>query len=589
MLLASIKKCPDKTALQYKKHGKVHNITYSQFGKHIKHLACSFDNFNILPGEKIAILSNNRPEWTITDFAALSNRNIVVPLYQTLPPDQLLYILKDSETRSIFVENDEQYNKIKQISHKLPKIKSIISFEKIDDEDVYYLYDMINNGKEYLTHNPDYYEESIEKIESKEVCTIVYTSGTTGNPKGVMLHHEGFINNIISSENRLNLDDNEVFLSFLPLSHLFERHAGHWTPMYRTNTIFYSESINTVIDDIQVANPTVIVAVPRLYEKISEKVLTQVEHGSPLKKKLFFWALDVGKTYHRQKHENKIGLILEKKYSLADKIVFSKIKKKLGGKLKFPIAGGAPLSTKTLKFFEAMGLPIIEGYGMTETHLVLTLTPAEKIRYGSCGKPINIVDMKISEDGEVLVKCPLMAGYYKKPKETKEMIDNDGWLHTGDIGYIDHDNFLFLTDRKKNILITAGGKNVASAPIELLIKRSRYIEETCLLGDKQKFISALVIPNFDNLRKWAKSKNLNTSTNEILISHSETKKFIWEEVEEMQSKLARFEKIKKIALLPEMFTLEKEELTPSLKIKRKVIYEHYKDIISKIYENSNVV
>ncbi len=590
ILFSTIKKTPEKKALVFKRHGKIQHYTYEEFGNQIRYLTSAFQHIDVVPGEKIAIISNNRPEWTITDFSIMCHKNIVVPIHQNIPADQMEYIIKDSESRVIFIENEEHYEKLQQITPHLNKVKAIISFEKIDDEAVIFYNDFLEQGRNFYHENPEYFKDYFESIDSKAICTIVYTSGTTGEPKGVMLYHEAFVKEIISSEDRLGLADDEVFLSFLPLSHLYERVAGHWTPMYRTNTIFYSESINTVVDDIQVANPTVIVSVPRLYEKITDKILTQIEHSPAVKRKLFYWALKVGKEYNIKKYAGELTYGIKKKFNLADKLVFSKIKEKLGGNLKFPIAGGAPLSIKTLKFFESMGLNIIEGYGMTETHLIISLTPAAKIRYGSCGQPLDILDVKIAEDGEVLVKGPTaMAGYYKKPRETAEMIDSDGWLHTGDIGYLDEDNFLYLTDRKKNIIVTAGGKNIAAAPIENLLKKSRYIDEACLIGNKRKFISALIVPNFNKLEKWAKKNKIAVTDHQELVEHQKVKDFIWQEVETQQEKLAAFEKVKKIALLAEEFTIEKEELTASLKMRKKQIHNNYKDIIDKIYKSDAVV
>jgi long-chain acyl-CoA synthetase len=590
LLFETIRKCPEKKALIYKRHGQIKHFDYESFGNQIRYLTSAFKVLDIRQNEKIAIISNNRPEWTITDFSIMCHRNVVVPIHQNIPPEQILYILKNSESRVIFIENEDHYAKIKEIESQLPKSKIIISYNEIDDEKIINYEDLIEKGRVAYHKDPDYFNNSMEKIDPREVCTIVYTSGTTGEPKGVMLYHEAFVKEIISSEDRLGLADDEVFLSFLPLSHLYERVAGHWTPMYRTNTIFYSEGINTVIEDIKIAKPTVIVSVPRLYEKITDKILNQIEHSSVIKQKMFYWALGVGKEYNARKYDKSLKWGIKKKFQLADKMVFSKIKKVLGGRLKFPIAGGAPLSVKTLKFFEAMGMNIIEGYGMTEAHLIIALTPAEKIRYGSCGKPLDILDVKIADDGEVLVKGPTaLAGYFKNTKDTEEIIDKEGYLHTGDIGYLDEDNFLYLTDRKKNMIVTAGGKNIAAAPIESLLRKSKYIDEACLIGDKQRFISALIVPNFERLGKWAEKQGLKFSNNEELIELPKVKNFVWEEVEHQQEKLATFEKAKKIAMVPREFTIENEELTPSLKMRKKKIMENYKDVIQKIYDLNNVV
>ena len=589
LLYSTIDKFPQKDALCYLKDGTVKTYSYQEFGEIIKHLGCALIQSGLKRKDKIAILSNNRPEWTITDFASLATGLIVIPLYQTLPSNQIEYILKDSDTRAIFVENEEQYKKIETIRGKLPNLEFVFSFDKVKNF-VESFPELVTKGKSYSKENPSLFQDEMEKIDPKDICTYVYTSGTTGNPKGVMLFHKGFIDEIISSESRLNLDENEVFLSFLPLSHLYERVAGHWTPMYRSNTIFYAQSIETVVDDIAIAKPTVIVSVPRLFEKIAAKVIDQVEHSSNLKRKIFYWALKTGRKYRELKIEGNVPFGMQQKYNLANKLVFTKIKEKLGGRLKYPIAGGAPLSVDTLKFFEALNMQIIEGYGMTETHLIIALTPAGKTRYGSCGTPIDGVEVKIARDGEVLVKSDmLMVGYYKQKNLTRDAIDKDGWLHTGDVGYLDKDKFLYLTDRKKNFLITSGGKNVASAPLENKLKSSKYIEEVCLVGDHRKFISALVVPDFDALKQWATLHKYDVDSNQKLVKHPEIRKFLWQEVENLQQNFARFEKIKKIGLLSESFSLEKNELTPSLKIRRKKIMENYSDIIEELYQIDSVV
>jgi long-chain acyl-CoA synthetase len=326
------------------------------------------------------------------------------------------------------------------------------------------------------------------------------------------------------------------------------------------------------------------VSVPRLYEKISHAVMEQVESSSRLKQKIFHWALKTGRLYQQKKRENRLSPGITLKNKLADRLVFSKVKQKLGGNFRFPISGGAPLSTETLKFFEAMGLQIIEGYGMTETHLIISLTPPGSTKYGSCGKPIPGVEIKIASDGEILVRGEtLMAGYYKQPEQTKEIIDRDGWLHTGDIGYLDDDQYLYITDRKKNIIITTGGKNVAPAPIENTLKLSKYIEDVCVIGDHRKFISAIIVPNYENLKKWAQQNSLNFLDQRELVQSLAVSQLINQEIDRLQAETARYEKIKKFILLPEPLTIDQGELTPSLKIKRKELEERLKKEIDELY------
>ena len=442
----------------------------------------------------------------------------------------------------------------------------------------------MEKGSIHRQAHSDLFDQSLDGIQSQEICTLVYTSGTTGEPKGVMLHHNGFVKDIVNSEAVLSLYSDDVFLSFLPLSHLYERLAGHWCPMYRGAGIFYARSIETVVEDIAVARPTVMVSVPRLYEKVATAVYEQVEHSPGIKRNLFYWAIGTGLEYHEKRISGNVSPWLKKRYQFADKAVFSKIKKKLGGRLRSPIAGGAPLSVDTLKFFEAIGLRIIEGYGMTETHLIITLTPPGKTKYGSCGKPIKGIQVKIAEDGEVLVKGDtLMEGYYNKPELTSEVIDSDGWLHTGDIGHLDEDNYLFLTDRKKNIIVTSGGKNVAPAPIEHILKTSKYIDDVCLVGNRHNFISAVIIPNYELLKKYAGSVGLSLTSNEELVQNEQIINLIKQEIDSLQSSFASYETVKKFILLDQPLTIDKGEITPSLKIKRDVIEQKYKAQIDALY------
>lgn len=589
MLFNTVKQHPDNIALKIKKGDSYQTFTYRELGNQVKLLTCGLAKLGLRPGDKIAILSNNRPEWPISDFAVFCLRGVTVPIYQTLPPNQIEYILKDSEARAIFVENQEQFDKIQQIDPALPNLEFIIPFDMVeaDIRKLTYYNELLNIGKEYDAGHPGFFQKSMEAIDPESICSMVYTSGTTGDPKGVMLHHRGFMHDIIHSEARLNLQSTDTFLSFLPLSHLYERLAGHWCPMYVGATIHYAQSINTVIDDLKDARPNVIVSVPRVFEKIAAKVQEQVEQSSKIKQAIFNWAQRTGKKYHADKIDGKLGWWLKSRYRIADRLVFRKIKEIMGGNMRYPIAGGAPLSVETLKFFEALDMQIIEGYGMTETHLIITLTPFGKSHYGSCGQPIEGVEVKIADDGEVLIKGPtLMAGYYKRPDLSKETIDEDGWLHTGDIGHLDDENYLYLTDRKKNIIVTSGGKNVAAAPIENILKKSKYIEDVCLVGNYRKFISALIIPNFEALRLWTGYQELKAKTDAELVALPEVIELFQNTIDQLQSNLARFEKVKKFILLPSALTIDNGELTPSLKIKRAVVEEKYRQEIEALYSDT---
>ena len=586
ILFNTIEKFPQNIALKIKKGESYQSYTYKELGEQVEIMTNALAGLGLKAGDKIAILSNNRPEWPISDFSIFCLGAITVPVYQTLPPNQIEYILKDADTRAIFVENQEQFDKIAEIDTALPNLKHVFTFDGVVSElrDVQTFADLLETGEKHAEAQPQFFKDSLAKINPENICSMVYTSGTTGDPKGVMLHHSGFVHDIIHSEARLNLHSTDTFLSFLPLSHLYERLGGHWCPMYVGATIHYAQSINTVIDDLKDAKPDVIVSVPRVFEKIATKVQEQVEQGSAIKQKIFRWAQKVGTQYHNDRIDNKLTDLLRFQNRLANRLVFNKIKEIMGGNMRYPVAGGAPLSVETLKFFEALDMQIIEGYGMTEAHLILTLTPFGHTRYGSCGQPIEGVDIKIASDGEVLVKGPtVMAGYYNRQDLTDEAINAEGWLCTGDVGHLDQDNYLFLTDRKKNMLVTSGGKNVMAAPVENILKKSRYIEDVCLIGNKRKFVAAVIIPNFEALQTWAEKQAIKYESNEALVAHPDVVTLFDDNIEQLQTHLARFEKIKKYMLLAEALTVEKGELTPSLKIKRSVIEEKYAEEIDALY------
>ena len=583
LIFETVKKYPDKPVFRYFREHDWHEITYRQMRDQIKYLAVALLEQGLSAGDPVAILSNNLPEWPITDFAVFAMRGVVVPIYPTLPPNQIAYILKDAGVKAIFVENALQYDKINSIREQVPSLRKIFSYEPLSG--VTRFQTLIEQGSALFEQKETEFNQSVAAIDPEETCSLVYTSGTTGEPKGVMLCHRGFVKDIINAESVLGLREDDVFLSFLPLSHLYERLAGHWCAMYKGATIHYARGIDTVVEDIAVARPTIMVSVPRLYEKIANAMQEKAEQGSALTRNIFYWAIGTGLEYHEQRRKGNVNRWLKRRYKLAERLVFNKVKTKLGGRFRHPIAGGAPLSKDTLRIFEAIGLPIIEGYGMTESHLIITLTPPGQVHYGSCGKPIPEVEVKIAEDGEVLVKGPtVMKGYYNKPEMTKEVIDSDGWLHTGDIGYLDEENFLFLTDRKKNIIVTSGGKNVAPAPIEQKLKTSKFIEEVCLVGNHRKFVSALIVPSYEMVREWAKNQGIAVADVSKLLRDQKVLTLFQNEIDRLQEEFARYEKVKKFILLPEPFSIESGELTPSLKIKRNVIEKHYKDQIDALYE-----
>jgi len=443
----------------------------------------------------------------------------------------------------------------------------------------------MERGEQYRIVHPDEFEQEINAIRSDDLMTLIYTSGTTGEPKGVMLTHNNLISNIWGGLQVLDADHTDVFLSFLPLSHSFERMAGHYLATSIGATICYAENINTVADNMREVHPTLMTAVPRFYEKVYAKIINSIADGPAIKRKLFWWAIGIGKKYNQKKDNGEwISPWLNSRRNLANKLVFHKLHERIGGRLRFCVSGGAPLSKEIGEFFRAAGILILEGYGLTETSPVISITPLERIKIGYVGIPIPNVEVKIASDGEILTRGPhIMKGYFKDEAATKEVISEDGWFSTGDIGELDSEGFLKITDRKKNILVTSGGKNVAPQPMENVLISSKWIEQVMAIGDKRKFVSAIIVPSFANLEDWAKERGLPWNSREELIKLPEVQALYEREVSEHMESFAQFEKVKKFVLLPQEFTIESGELTPKMSIKRDVVEKRLAALIDSMY------
>lgn len=565
----------NKEAYKRKINGKYESVSYQQFRENVMMFHFALKEYGIKKDSKVAILSENRLEWSVADYGSFALGAVIVPIYPSLTTEQILFILKDSDSEILVISNKITLRKLYPLLNKLPLLKTIITMFSYDEEN--FEGKEILSFKDFLAHGKNLidevkFKESVAKVDLKDLLSIVYTSGTTGIPKGVMLSHENILSNVENSLLAISdIGKDDIFLSFLPLCHIFERMTGHFLAIYCQATIAYAESIETVAENILEVHPTIMASVPRLYEKVYAKIKNQVEEGSNAKKKIFYWAIEIGKQVSelKQKGEGPKGA-LKMKYSLAQKLVFSKLHQKMGGSLKFFVSGGAPLSREIGEFFDSAGILIIEGYGMTETSPVISCNRIDDYKFGTVGKPINNVKVKIADDGEIIVKGPsITQGYYKNPEATKELIDSQGWLHTGDIGVFDADGFLKITDRKKNIIVTANGKNVAPQPIEEQIKLSKYIQEIVLIGDKRKFISALVVPDYERFAGMQKE-----DIYEIIINEINTR----------QQSFANFEKVKKIHILDEPLTLEKGEITPTLKVKRKVVLNKFENEIEAMYQ-----
>ena len=572
-------------ALQYKVAGAYKPISHAEVSLRVRHTARGLASLGIRRGDRVAILSENRPEWAIADFACLTAGLTDVPIYPTLPAEQITYILKDSGAVAIFVSNKDQAEKIREIRSQLPGLKSVIGFDEIPGFTNLSIADLMKQGSQGENERSiTAYREDALLVKPDDLATIIYTSGTTGEPKGVMLTHDNIYSNVAASRLAIPFEGRDVGLSFLPLSHIFERMAGHYMMFATGTSIAYAESIDTVPANLQEVRPTLVLSVPRLYEKMYARILETALTGGLIKKKIFFWGKGVAERWASEKLAGREpGGLLAKQYAIAQKLVFSKLKARTGGRLRYFVSGGAPLSAEINKFFYAAGLEILEGYGLTETSPVIAVNTPENFRIGTVGKPIAGVEVKIASDGEILTRGPhVMKGYYNKPDATREAIDPDGWFHTGDIGEL-QDGFLAITDRKKDIIVTAGGKNIAPQPLENKVKSNKYVVQAVMLGDKRKFPSMLIVPNFDQLEKWATRRNIIWTDRAQLLRMPTIQAKIEKEVNDELAGVAHFELPKKIGLLEHDFSIERGELTPTLKVKRRTIDEHYKTLIDSLY------
>jgi long-chain acyl-CoA synthetase len=575
-------------ALQVKVAGSYEPISHSEVADRVRHAARGLASLGVRRGDRVAILSENRPEWAIADFACLTAGLTDVPIYPTLPADQIAYILKDSGAVAIFVSNKIQAEKVREIRAQLPALKTVIGFDDIPGLVNMSIAELEKRGAEGETSlSIATYKEDALTVKPDDLATIIYTSGTTGEPKGVMLSHDNIYSNVEASRKAIPFEGRDVGLSFLPLSHIFERMAGHYMMFATGTSIAYAESIDTVAANMGEVRPTLVLSVPRLYEKMYARVLETALTGGFLKKRIFFWARGVAERWANEKLAGKEpGGLLAWQYAIAQKLVFSKLKTRTGGRLRYFVSGGAPLSPDINKFFYAAGLEILEGYGLTETSPVIAVNTPENFRIGTVGKPIDGVEIRIASDGEILTRGPhVMKGYYNKPEATREAIEPDGWFHTGDIGEL-RDGFLAITDRKKDIIVTAGGKNIAPQPLENKVKTNKYVAQAVMLGDKRKFPSMLVVPNFDQLERWATKRNIIWTDRAQLLRMPTIQAKMEQEVNKELAGAAHFEIPKKIGLIEHDFSIEKGELTPTQKVKRRAIDKHYKALIDSLYDEA---
>ncbi|HEX3235314.1 MAG TPA: long-chain fatty acid--CoA ligase [Gemmatimonadales bacterium] len=576
--------------MRAKRDGRWVALSYTEFAEQVEDFSIGLLELGVSPGDRLAILSENRPEWAIADYACLAARCTDVPIYPTLPARQAEYILRDSGSVAVLVSSAAQLEKLRAVRDRLPAIRHVIALDQAAPErGVLGWSEVLARGQAARLRYPDWRAAAL-RAAPEDLATIIYTSGTTGDPKGVMLTHGNIASNVSNCVPMFSFSDVDECLSFLPLSHIFERMFGHYSMLHAGVVINYAESIESVPADMQDRRPTVMASVPRLYEKIYGRVLESVRASSLPRQRIFRWARRVGEEWAERAVDGRtIGPGLAFRRGLADRLVFAKLRARTGGRIRFFISGGAPLSADVARFFYAAGMPVLEGYGLTETSPVIAVNTFEHHKLGTVGRPIPGEEVRIAPDGEILARGPnIMRGYFGKPEATAEALDADGWFHTGDIGEIDAEGYLRITDRKKDLIVTAAGKNIAPQPIENLAKTSRYVANAVMLGDRRPFPIMLIVPNEEALRDWCARHGFSDETMEALLGRTEVRGAIEREVRKTLRDLAQFEMPKKFLLMARDFSVESGELTPTLKVRRRIVEERHRSAIETLYAEPHV-
>lgn len=572
-----LKDYPNTRMFSTKVDGEWNAVSTQDFMNSVNEYSKALIHYGIKPNDKLAIVSSNRIEWNMLDIAILQIGAIVVPVYPNISTKDYRYIFNDAEIKLCFVGTEELFQKITSIKADVASLEKIYCFDKHDN--VTHISQLL---KFDTVIDQRVVEELKANVRNESLATIIYTSGTTGDPKGVMLSHNNIISNVLACEERIPADKNSRVLTFLPVCHIYER-TLQYLYMYIGCSIYFAESMDTIGDNIREIKPHVFTAVPRLIEKVFEKIMAKGDELNGIKKMLFFWAVRLAEDYDVV--GKSFGYCL--KLKLARKLIFSKWQEALGGEVKAIASGSAALQPRLARIFLAAGIPVLEGYGLTETSPVISVNCLKKgIRIGTVGPLLNGVKVKFASDGEILVKGPnVMMGYYNQPEKTAEVMEADYWFHTGDIGEMVEEKFLKITDRKKEIFKTSGGKFVIPQAMENKFKESRFIEQIMVIGENQKFPAALIVPNFAFVRDWGNKKGYDFTnvSNEALASDERVHERIMQEVDAFNEQYGQWEQIKKIKLLPVEFTIEGNELTPTLKLKRKIIMEKYQHLVNEIY------
>ncbi len=571
--------------MRRKEGGRWRDVTFDTLFTRVHHVSCALRELPLSPGDRFAILSENRPEWAVADYACLAARLVDVPIYLTLPASQMAYILRDAGAKGIFVSSAELLHKVLDVRHELPELKYIVMFDgESAAEGVISLHEFESRGREAVARQPTWQIDALS-VAPDDLATLIYTSGTTGEPKGVMLSHGNITSNVVAALQVLPIGPTDECLSFLPLCHSFERMVGHFTMLQAGSVINYASSVDAAAREIGEVRPTILASVPRLYEKIYAAVLAKAGSGGIASRVIFTWAREVGEARLTARLAGRRGSVITSfAYRIADRLVFRKLRERMGGRIYFAVSGGAPLNADICRFFLSAGLTIFEGYGLTETSPVMTANSFAMLKPGTVGRTIPGVEIRIAEDGEIVTRGPnVMKGYWHKPEATAEAIDRDGWFHTGDIGEIDSDGCLRITDRKKDLLKTAGGKYVAPQPIEGMLKTNKFFANAVMLGDRRPFPIMLLVPSFPALETWMAEEKIAKMSPHDAVADARVREKVEREARKSLRDLAQFETPKKFLVLANDFTVESGELTPTMKVRRKIVEKNYAEQIEALY------
>ncbi len=586
LFLAAVHDKPRPDCFSYRDgSGQYVDVSSEEALRRVRALRAGLKSLGVKAGDRVAILSENRLEWALADLSAQCAGAVTVPIYPTLLPDTIGFILNDCQPVAVFVSTEEQAAKIQGLRASLPFLQDVISFEHTSLPDIMTFDKLKQIGQNLVDENPPTPSEECAQVDKDTPCSIIYTSGTTGQPKGVVLTHWNFVSNVVNINMLFDFGPQDRCLSFLPLSHVLERMAGYYTMLHMGVGIAYAQRPDTVTTDIVDVKPTLLISVPRVYDKIYGAALTTASASKFPKKQIFYWARGVALRFADASVSGQpIDPWLKFQHGLADKLVFTKIRARLGGRIRAMVSGGAPLHPTVARFFNGAGLNILEGYGLTETSPVLTCNKPGAIRFGSVGKTIPDTEIRIAEDGEIQCRGPqVMPGYYNNPEATAAVLDAEGWFSTGDIGHFDEEDYLYITDRKKDLIVTAGGKNVAPQPIENTFAAHKYVTQALVVGDRRQYLSALIVPDPVTTELFAGRHGISAGSKADLYRHPKVHRLFEHIVDNINADLPSFTQIRKFTLLDHEFTLDAGELTPTLKVKRFAIAKKYKDVIDAMY------